>query len=134
MEKAAQAELDAKIEAAKNSADPSKVLEAEVAEAVRKDLVAFNKKVIVNGIEIGEIDVETDISIIEVTIENTGKNKQIKKLVNDKIMNSADKLVVLYAPNYSPNATRDIEKTGGYVVRSKQELLELLEKSKKESK
>ena len=96
---------------------------SEVAEAVRNDLVAFNKKVLENGLEIGEIDVETSIAIVEVTTQNTGKSKQISKRINDQTLNPTDKSVVLYAPNYSRNATRDIEKIGGHVVRSAEKLV-----------
>lgn len=88
---------------------------------------------IVNGIEIGEIDVETGGAIIEVTTMKAGKADQISRMSNDPGLNPLGKPVILYAPRYSRNAERDVVKEGGCVVRDKQELVELLEKLKKRS-
>ncbi len=68
-----------------NSANPQKVLEGQVANAIIQaefNLVSFNKVVGLNG-EIGEIDVETSNAIIEVTTHTARKLRQIQKLISN---------------------------------------------------
>ncbi|PHJ62773.1 hypothetical protein VF14_26985 [Nostoc linckia z18] len=111
-----------------NSANPQKVLEGQVANAIIQaefNLVSFNKVVGLNG-EIGEIDVETSNAIIEVTTQTARKLKQIQKLISNPDLNPLKKPVILYAPNYKITPAQDIIATGSYVVRAKDELLELL--------
>lgn len=62
-----------------NSANPQRVLEGTVANAIIQagfDLVGFNKAVGLNG-EVDEIDVETSNAIIEVTTQTFRKLKPI---------------------------------------------------------
>ncbi len=111
-----------------NSANPQKVLEGQVANAIIQaefNLVSFNKVVGLNG-EIGEIDVETSNAIIEVTTQTARKLRQIQKLISNLDLNPLKKPVILYAPNYKITPAQDIIATGSYVVRVKDELLELL--------
>lgn len=111
-----------------NSANPQKVLEGQVANAIIQaefNLVSFNKVVGLNG-EIGEIDVETSNAIIEVTTQTARKLRQIQKLISNPDLNPLKKPVILYAPNYKITPAQDIIATGSYVVRVKDELLELL--------
>jgi hypothetical protein len=111
-----------------NSANPQKVLEGQVANAIIQaefNLVSFNKVVGLNG-EIGEIDVETSNAIIEVTTQTARKLRQIQKLISNPDLNPLKKPVILYAPNYKITPAQDIIATGSYVVRAKDELLELL--------
>lgn len=88
-------------------------------------MVSFNKEVGLNG-SIGEIDVETANAIIEVTTQNSRKLKQIQKLISNLDLNPLSKPVILYAPNYNTTPAQDIINAGAYVVRTQQELLELL--------
>jgi len=111
-----------------NSINPQKVLEGKVANTIIQagfDLVGFNKAVGLNG-EIGEIDVETSNAIIEVTTQTARKLKQIQKLISNPDMNPLKKPVILYAPNYKITPAQDIIATGSYIVRTQDELLELL--------
>ncbi len=111
-----------------NSVNPQKVLEGTVANAIIQggfDVVSFNKAVGLNG-EIGEIDVETSNAIIEVTTQTARKLKQIQKLISNPDLNPLRKPVVLYAPNYKLTPAQDIIAAGSYVVRTHDELLELL--------
>ena len=111
-----------------NSANPQKVLEGKVANAIIQagfDLVSFNKTVGLNG-EVGEIDVETSNAIIEVTTQTARKLKQVQKLISNSDLNPLNKPVILYAPNYKFTPAQDIIATGSYVVCSQDELLKLL--------
>lgn len=111
-----------------NSLNSQKRLEGTVANAIIQAgfiLVSFNKAVGLNG-EIGEIDIETENAIIEVTTQTSRKLKQIQKLISNPDLNSLKKPVVLYAPNYKLTPAQDIIASGSYVVRTQDELLELL--------
>jgi len=116
------------INEALNSGDPKKVLEGIVANAIIQagyELISFNKEVGMNG-SIGEIDVETANVIIEVTTQTSRKLKQIKKLISNLDLNPLSKAVILCAPNYKLTAAQDIINVGSYVVRTQEELLELM--------
>ncbi len=111
-----------------SSDNQQRVLEGVVATAIIQagfNLVSFNKAVGVNG-EIGEIDVETEKAIIEVTTQTSRKLKQIQKLISNLELNPDGKPVILYAPNYKLTPSQDIINAGSYVVRDQKELLELL--------
>jgi len=116
-----------RIEQALQSSDPDRVLEGEVAKAVGDDLVDFNRKVGPNGAT-GEVDVETRKAVIEVTTRRMGKSKQIKKLLSNSDLNPSGKPVILFAPYYGRAAIRTITDAGAIVVRTMQELLEVLSK------
>ncbi|MBD2774742.1 hypothetical protein [Iningainema tapete] len=116
------------INEALHSDDPKKVLEGIVANAIIQagfELISFNKEVGLNG-SIGEIDVETVNAIIEVTTQTSRKLKQIQKLISNLDLNPLNKAVILYAPNYKFTPAQDITNTGGYIVRTQEELLHLL--------
>lgn len=120
--------FDEAINEALSSGDPKTVLEGTVANAIRQagfDLISFNKEVGLNG-SVGEIDVETANAIIEVTTQNSCKLKQIQKLISNLDLNPLLKPVILFAPNYNTTPAQDIINAGAYVVRTQQELLELL--------
>jgi hypothetical protein len=123
-------QFDQEIQNKLNSSDPASVLEGEVVNHVKNggfDLVDFNKKIGPNG-SIGEVDVETTNAIIEVTISPSGKLDQITKLRSNPNFNLSGKPVILYAPNYRGTPEKAITSVGGYVVRTQQELLNLLKK------
>lgn len=92
---------------------------------IRDDIVAFQRKVGPNG-SIGEIDVETNNIIIEVTSSPKGKLPQITKCLSDKNINPAGKKVILYAPNCGKFAIRDIIRAGAFVAQNEAELLALI--------
>jgi hypothetical protein len=122
---AKRASYTTSIEQALRSSDPDRVLEGEIAQAVAGDLVDFNRKVGPNGAT-GEVDVETNRAIIEVTTRRTGKLKQIQKLLSHPDMNPLGKPVILFAPNYGRTATQDITNAGALVVRTQEELRRVL--------
>jgi hypothetical protein len=119
------AERSNRIEQALGSNDLDIVLEGRVAKAVEEDLIDFNRKVGPEG-AIGEVDVETSKAMIEVTTRRSGKSRQIRKLLANPSMNPAGKPVILFAPNYGLQATRNISDLGVVVVRTIEELLEVL--------
>jgi hypothetical protein len=111
-----------------NSGNSQKVLEGIVADTIVQagfNLVSFKKAVGFKG-EIGEIDVKTDKAIIEVTTQTSRKLKQIQKLISNVDLNPFGKPVILYAPNYKLTPAQDIINADAYVVRTQDELLELL--------
>ncbi|MDQ2716562.1 MAG: hypothetical protein M3Z08_16780 [Chloroflexota bacterium] len=96
--------LVVKVATAVNSPDKEKQQEGIVARALIADVVSFQRKVYdANGVEIGEIDVETSTAIIEVTTTDQGKRQQVIKEQTDPLINPKGKQVILYAPNYSPS-------------------------------
>lgn len=103
-----RASYTTRIEQALRSSDPDRVLEGEIAMAVAGDVVDFNRKVGPNGAT-GEVDVETNRAIIEVTTRRTGKLKQIQKLLSHSNMNPLGKPVILFAPHYGRTAAQDME-------------------------
>jgi hypothetical protein len=121
-------ELAVKVADAVNSSDKDKQLEGTTARALIGDLVAFNKKIYdpATGEVIGEIDIETSDAIIEVTTKKTGKLSQIQKYLNNPLMNPDGKPVILYAPNYIGQATKDIEALNVPVVKTMQDLFDWL--------
>ncbi|ETX07723.1 MAG: hypothetical protein ETSY2_09585 [Candidatus Entotheonella gemina] len=120
-----KAALFHRVEQALRSSDLDTILEGRVARAVEDDLVDFNRKVEPDG-SIGEVDVETQNALIEVTTRRSGKSKQIRKLLANSDMNPARKPVILFAPNYGAHATTNITSTGAIVVCTEEELLEVL--------
>lgn len=113
------------IKKALGSADKDKKLEGEVADSIRDHVIDFDRKVGPNG-SVGQVDVETRKTIIEVTTQRKGKRGQIMKAISDPEMNPNGKPVILYAPNYQGGAGKDIEEAGGYVARTPEELKALL--------
>jgi hypothetical protein len=120
-------QLVLKVVAALNSPDRKKQLEGQIARALIGDLVSFERKVYnANGVEIGEIDVETSNAIIEVTTSPQGKLQQLLKELNNPLMNPTGKQVILYAPKYSRQADQLFASYGIKIVRSLQELMDYL--------
>jgi hypothetical protein len=121
-------QFDQEIQNKLSSSNPGSVLEGEVANHVKNggfDIVAFDKKIGPNG-SIGQIDIETTNAIIEATIAPNQKLSQIKGLISNPNLNPSGKSVILYAPNYRGTPEKDITSGGGYVVRTPQELFNLL--------
>ena len=118
-------EISRKINKAIMSSNPSKQLEARVALMVGDRIIGFQKKLGPGG-TIGEIDIETKRAIIEVTSGASDKLKQTLKFVGNPATNVEHKAFIIYAESYKPSAGKDVEKAGGYVVRSERELLKLL--------
>jgi uncharacterized protein YukE len=116
------------IRSALESGKSDRELEGMVANYVRHDLVSFQRNIEGPDGRIGEIDIETSNAIVEVTTQRSGKLKQIKKYLLLPEMNPLDKAVILFAPNYLADAAQDITNVGAYVVRSRDELVELLQK------
>lgn len=115
--------LKIKIKKALVSSDPDIRLEGQVAQKVGKRTERFQEEVIVDGRRIGEIDIETDKAIIEVTSgEGNHKVKQMRKLINNSDINPTGKKVVLYSPNITSGRAKAIENIGGRVIRSLDEL------------
>jgi len=71
----------------------------------------------------GDIDIEIDQAIIEVTIQTQDKLKQATKLVNNKTLNPSGKPVFLFSREYSNQADSQFRAIGVIIVRSEDELL-----------
>ena len=78
-----------------------------------------------NG-SIGEIDFEVSQAIIEVTTASSGKLSQIQKYLTNTTMNPTKKTVILYAPNYGYNASKDITNAGALVAKNMSDLIGLI--------
>ncbi|MGH9389009.1 MAG: hypothetical protein ACRD1Z_05285 [Vicinamibacteria bacterium] len=76
---------------------------------------------------IGRIEIETRSAIIEVTSEEKGKAKKVRKLLADRRLNPEGKAVILHAPNYTRAAGNAVEAQDGLVTRTNEELLRLVE-------
>ena len=118
------------IEDALNSPDPDKRFEGQIAQELRDSGIkinSFQKKFGPNG-SIGEIDIETDCTIVEVTTRESKKLSQVNKLMSNRIINPDNKPVVLYAPGYGETAGKAINDAGAYVARTPEQLLQLIRK------
>ncbi|WNZ24530.1 hypothetical protein HJG54_17840 [Leptolyngbya sp. NK1-12] len=121
-------EIYSRVDNALGSTNSGTVLEGQVALIAQEngfDVINFQKKFGPNG-SLGEVDVETPTAILEMTVGSSGKLSQIRGLLTDSIRNSLSKPVILYAPNYGNTAGQDIINAGAYVVRTEQELIQLL--------
>lgn len=116
-------ELLPKVRQATQSLDPDIKLEGVVARKLRGSLVNFQKEFRVNGKRIGEIDIELDKVIIEVT-SGVGKRKvgQTTKLIGNEALNPSKKPVILFAPNITPGRIKAVEQAGGKVFTNINEL------------
>jgi len=88
------------------------------------EIIAFQHTVLDPGtnLEVGIIDVEISTSIIAVTNESDGLLQKLLKLKNDPRLNPEQKKVVLYAPNYSPQAAREAVEESIPVIQSLERL------------
>ena len=118
-------EITRKIDKALRSSDPAHQLEGRVARMVRDRITGF-KRELGPGATIGEIDIETNRAIIEVTRSPGGKLRQANKFIGNTTRNPEEKAFIVYAERYSSQAEAHISKRGGYVVRSEGELMDLL--------
>jgi len=116
------------IQDAANSPGPDRRLEGQTAQELRNARInvnSFQKQIGING-SVGEIDIETDVTIIEVTNASARKGQQIDKLINDPQMNPSGKAVILYAPNYGQAAGQSVIGLGAHIARSPAELVNLV--------
>lgn len=120
------------IAAALASSSPGMRLEGEAATHIMNagiNILAFNKVVGPNG-EIGEIDIQTSMAIIETTIARMGKLGQINKIMTNTQLNPDGQPVILDAPNYQVAAGQDIVDAGGLLARTPTALIALLQSLK----
>lgn len=118
--------LDSKLENARNSRDKSNQKEATVGDAVRPVLREFNRQYGRNGSD-GEVDVETNKAIIEVSSgENPAKGAQLKRLKESKSVNPNGKPVIVVGFDFRGNQVKAYEKQGVKVVRNTKELKDYL--------
>ncbi|GAC1365216.1 MAG: hypothetical protein NVSMB32_08520 [Actinomycetota bacterium] len=78
------------------------------------------------GTKRGEIDIETQEPIIEVTTSESGKLDQAVRFATDAKMNPAGKQVIVYSTKYTAAAEKALAQSGVRVARSMDELLSLL--------
>lgn len=101
-------------------------LEAQVAKAVREDLVDFQR--VVSGKSgsgpLAEVDIETSRFLIEVTAGRGGKVPQVRDRLTLPEVNPHNKPIIVYAPNFKKHAIDSTINDGGAaaVVRSIDEL------------
>lgn len=103
-------------------------LKGHVGRELIGEIIAFQHHVIdpTTNLEIGEIDVETSTSIIEVTTQSEGLLQKIVQLKNDPRLNPTRKKVVLYAPHYAPSAAREAVEESIPVIQSLAKLREYI--------
>jgi hypothetical protein len=125
----ARLDLLRRVRTATQSTNPAIRLEGQVAQQFRQALVGFQKQVFSGGRRVGEIDVELTHAIIEVTT-GVGKGKvgQVQRLLANQALNPQYKPVILFGPhpNLQPGIVAAIERAGGRVARSREELASLV--------
>lgn len=129
-DEARRAELNQQIDDARTSPDAGKRDEGDVAHAIRDNVWDFNRKVGPNGSK-GEVDIETQKAIVEVTRGRAdGKYKQTTQTLRDPEVNPDGKPVILYIKpgQKRPPSQRikDLEAAGVKVVRNDDELKQAL--------
>ncbi len=115
-------ELNDSIDDALRSVDKDKRLEGKVADWLRDEIRSFNKKVPPHG----ELDVELDDIIVEVTSKKSGKLSQIQKYLSNSSLNPLGKKIILYSEDYNWRAKADILREGGFVASNKEELFQII--------
>jgi len=123
-----QKQISAAIQKALASPDPAMQLEAKTALQLQNaglKVVSFRRPVGRNA-SIGEVDIETEKAIIEVTAARSRKLGQIQILMNNPSVNPAGKSVILYAPNYQGTAAKAVIAAGASVARTQAELVGML--------
>ncbi|MBC6477468.1 MAG: hypothetical protein GDA56_06420 [Hormoscilla sp. GM7CHS1pb] len=130
-------DINEAIENATASPDPDKQLEATVARYLQQEgctVIRFNA--LFYSINprtggqnpIGEIDVEVNEAILEVTNKTGRKAGQVQKLITYPTLNPTGKPVILYAPNITLGAGEAVTIIGGIVVRDQSQLLKEMQK------
>lgn len=118
------------IEDTLKSPDPGTRLEGEIADFLRKNgknMVSFQRKEADSSGGIGDVDIEVDEAIIEVTTRKEGKLNQLKKLEVNSQLNPSGRPVILYAPYYKPSGVNSTKSNGFLVAQNPQELLDILD-------
>lgn len=88
----------------------------------RDSIIQFQKIVRIDDRAIGEIDIELETVIIEVTAgSGGGKVGQVTRLLSSAL-NPTGKKVIVFGPNITPGRTRAIEAAGAFVAKSLREL------------
>ncbi len=112
-----------KVNAALSSTNPGTKLEGQVAEHLGDQVTKFQEVIrYPSGAAAGDIDVETEKAIIEVTGKRAGKIGQLTKYLTNTLMNPDGKAVILYAPNYLGSAAQDVAALNIPVARNFDEL------------
>lgn len=123
--------MGALIKAMAVSSERSERQEAEVAMFLGDEVVAFHQEFLNDkGQLIGDVDVATKETIIEVTNAKNGKLRQLRKYRMNRTINPEGKSVVLYAPNYRFFAQKDVISEGFRWVGTKETLRYALDKIK----
>jgi hypothetical protein len=118
--------VDAKIDQALRAGDEDKLVEATTAKSIRNVVRDFGRKYGNNG-SLGEIDIETNKAIIEISNgRKASKTNQIAKLINDRQMNPNGKPVIVLATQWSGKQVALAKQTGAIVVRTESELKQAL--------
>ncbi len=78
-----------------------------------------------NGVEKGELDVETLGAIIEAKSGNTmkGQMTNLQEYLTDPYLNPSKKPVIVYAPNISPRSAQQLSGRGFYVAQNQDQLI-----------
>ncbi len=126
-ERAARLVLLQRVRVATQSPDPTIRLEGQIARRFRRVLRAFQHEVRVAGRRVGEIDVELDDVIIEVT-SGKGRKKfqQIQRLMHNPDLNPGGKRVVMFGPQLREGLRGQLEQNRAIVVHTLEELERLV--------
>ncbi len=116
-------ELLRRVRQATQSHDPTVRLEGRIARRLRRDLQAFQHEVRIQGRLVGEIDLELETAIIEVA-SGKGRKKfgQIQRLLHNRDLNPAGKLMVVFGPQVRRGLVRQLEESGVSVFQTLNEL------------
>jgi hypothetical protein len=125
-------DLVMRVTSATLSPDIETSLKGQVGRELIDDIIAFRHKVLdpMTDLEVGEIDVETSACIIEVTNQSEGLHEKLLRLKIDPLLNPEQKKIVLYAPNYSQQAAREVVEESIPVIQSLERLSAYVKKQK----
>ncbi|WP_285701210.1 hypothetical protein [Actinomadura sp. NBRC 104412] len=116
--------VDDKIDHKARSSSPDDRLEAKTAKAIRGIVRDFDRGIDnPAGGRLGQIDIETNKAIIEVSNgTNANKATQVKSRLSDPRINPSGKSIVVYAPKWTYAQVKEYASQGITVVRNEGEL------------
>lgn len=126
--------IDAQLQSADLGTRVSGLIGAVLENKFGSDVIDVGREVRdASGRRVGEIDYELTFANVEVKSGAHPVNMaQLETLTDNKDVNPTNLLLVVYAPQATPNQTKQIQSTGAIVVRNSVELIKTLERIKEE--
>ncbi|MBI1926814.1 hypothetical protein HYR99_21545 [Candidatus Poribacteria bacterium] len=117
-----------RVRAATQSAHPDVRLAGRVGRRFRDSLKGFQEEIFIHSKRVGEVDVELDKVIIEVTHGKGGRKIGQALRLQTSALNPKGKPIIVFGPNIvRPDRIRAIEETGAKFAQTLNELERLVE-------